>query len=79
MSPQEKAFFSFCRKYKRLPTFSETYNGQAVGRWRWRINNLYKLGKVSHSLRKDLDSLPYWKFTEDGWYSECANNRLRCQ
>ena len=69
MNSVEKAFFEFCKKFNRLPDFSETYNGQPIGRWRWRISNLIENRKLPQEIIEKLHELPLQDFYSDSWYS----------
>ena len=69
MNSVEKAFFEYCKKFKRLPSFSETYKDQPVGRWRWRISNLYHHKKLPETLVDKLAALPFGELSADAWYS----------
>ena len=73
MNSIEKAFFNFCEKFNRLPSFSEVYEHEPVGRWRWRVNNLYHLKKLSPKILKKLEGLPFWEFSDDPWYNYYEN------
>ena len=69
MNSVEKAFFAYCKKFKRLPSFSERYKGQPVGRWRWRISNLHHHKKLPETLVDKLAALPFGELSADSWYS----------
>ena len=65
----EVALKEFCLKFKRLPAFAESFNGQPIGRWRWRVSNLYFYGKLNRDLKEALKEIPHWEYIKDEWYS----------
>lgn len=69
ISALESAFFKFCEKNNRLPEFTETFDSEPVGRWRWRINNLFHLKSIDKRILDKLEKLGFWNFSKDDWYT----------